>query len=260
MMIHRAIGAVVTVLAAGGAVAASIPGPDGIIHGCYNSSSGNLRVIEGTESCRSSELALNWSQNGRPGPQGPQGIQGPAGPAGPAGAPGPNGADGAPGLSGPAGADGADGQPGPAGPAGPPGPATPSQGIIAMSSTLVDMTANLTPYTIVTIGLPQGRWALFANTSLRMSSVIVDGQHTGGNVFCILSGVASRAGQVVLGGVQASGGFVAPVNTVHPLAVNGIATIVAPEGANVSLQCFNSAAPGAAAAIGGQIMAVQLAP
>lgn len=81
-------GAVVAVGLAGTAYA-TVPGGDGVIHGCYAKSGGTLRVIDASvTSCKSGETALNWDQHGQPGPQGPQGEPGPAGPQGEPGAPG----------------------------------------------------------------------------------------------------------------------------------------------------------------------------
>jgi hypothetical protein len=51
-----------------------IPGPDGVIHGCYRHD-GNLRVITADQTCDRNETALPWNQ------QGPKGDPGPAGPA-----------------------------------------------------------------------------------------------------------------------------------------------------------------------------------
>lgn len=72
--------AVALLLMAVGAVAyASIPGPDGVIHGCYKTSNpaqGALIAIDSAASCPSGYAALNWNQTG---PQGPEGPQGPAG-------------------------------------------------------------------------------------------------------------------------------------------------------------------------------------
>jgi hypothetical protein len=70
------VGAVATV------VQASIPGPGGVINGCYKNSGGDLRVIDSSGTCKNNETALNWHQTGPKGPQGPQGSPGPAGPAG----------------------------------------------------------------------------------------------------------------------------------------------------------------------------------
>lgn len=85
-----------------GVAAASIPGGDGTITGCYMKSTGGLRVIDLAkgQKCTTSEVTLPWNQTG---PRGLQGLQGPQGPVGPAGPPGPTGA---------AGKDGKDGLPG----------------------------------------------------------------------------------------------------------------------------------------------------
>jgi hypothetical protein len=69
-----------------GTAYATIPGGDGVIHGCYAKSGGTLRVIDASvTNCKSGETALNWSQQGQPGPQG---EPGPPGPQGEPGAPG----------------------------------------------------------------------------------------------------------------------------------------------------------------------------
>jgi hypothetical protein len=84
----------------GGAVAvglagtayATIPGGDAVIHACYAKSGGTLRVIDASvTNCKSGETALNWSQQGQPGPKGDPGEPGPAGPPGEQGEPGPAG-------------------------------------------------------------------------------------------------------------------------------------------------------------------------
>lgn len=104
-------------LAGTGIASATFGGTDsaGQIHGCFNLSTGALRVIDpSTSSCTNKEQALVWNQKGpqgptgATGPTGPAGMQGPTGPVGaagaqgPAGAPGPAGATGAAGASGPA--------------------------------------------------------------------------------------------------------------------------------------------------------------
>lgn len=74
--------AVVTAVSAGAAYA-TIPGGDGVIHGCYAKSGGTLRIIDASVTkCKDGETALNWNQQGTPGPQGPQGQPGPQGPQG----------------------------------------------------------------------------------------------------------------------------------------------------------------------------------
>ena len=79
--------AVLSLMVALGAVAhAAIPDPGGVIHGCFNPSTGALRVADPAggppRPCATSETALDWSQRG---PQGAAGTQGPAGPPGPSG-------------------------------------------------------------------------------------------------------------------------------------------------------------------------------
>jgi Collagen triple helix repeat (20 copies) len=97
----------------------AIPDSGGVIHGCYKRTEGQLRVIDPGQggSCRRSETALTWSQ------QGPQGVPGPQGAAGPQGPTGDTGPQGPVGLTGPAGAVGPAGPAGPAGAQGPPGTA-----------------------------------------------------------------------------------------------------------------------------------------
>lgn len=110
-----------------GSAAAGIPGPDGVITGCYDQASGQLRVIDVTAQaqCLATEQQLTWQQTGPVGPAGAQGEQGATGPTGPAGATGPQGEKGepgAPGAPGPVGTPGAPGPIGPQGEQGPPGP------------------------------------------------------------------------------------------------------------------------------------------
>jgi hypothetical protein len=156
-----------TIVAAGAIVAgsayASIPDSSGVIHGCYNMSTGATRIIDtAVTSCTNKEKAISWEQKGPQGPAGPagqsvvgasvapgdpncpeggaklsigssvmyvcNGAPGATGPMGPMGAAGPQGipgAQGAPGPSGPQGAQGSSGAPGPAGPQGLAGPAGP---------------------------------------------------------------------------------------------------------------------------------------
>lgn len=79
--------------AAVGVAWASIPASDGVIHGCYASGGGSVKVIDTstTKTCPSGYKSLNWNQTGPAGPTGATGWQGPAGPTGPAGATGPQG-------------------------------------------------------------------------------------------------------------------------------------------------------------------------
>ena len=85
---------------AGGIAYATIPGDDGVIHGCYLTRTGLLRVIDPTtSSCTSFETPIDWNQTGPEGPSGPQGPQGEPGPPGPQGPEGPQGAPGPSGVS-----------------------------------------------------------------------------------------------------------------------------------------------------------------
>jgi hypothetical protein len=76
-------------LAIAGSVAyASIPGPDNVIHGCRDTKSGALSVIDSSASCPRGTTALSWNQTGpqgQPGQPGVTGAKGDAGPPGPAG-------------------------------------------------------------------------------------------------------------------------------------------------------------------------------
>jgi hypothetical protein len=70
------ISAAVLLLLVGGIAYASIPAPDGVIHGCYKTSTpaqGALIAIDSAASCPSGYTALNWNQTG---PQGPAGVNG----------------------------------------------------------------------------------------------------------------------------------------------------------------------------------------
>lgn len=84
----------------------SIVGADGVIHGCFKSQNGQLRVVAEGEACGPSEQALAWNQTGPQGAQGPQGPEGDEGdkgdlgPQGPQGERGPQGEQGAQGLPG----------------------------------------------------------------------------------------------------------------------------------------------------------------
>jgi hypothetical protein len=97
-----------------------------VIQACYNTTTGDVRIVKSASECTSAEQAISWNAAGPPGPKGATGATGPAGPAGPTGATGaagPAGATGATGPAGPAGAKGATGAAGPAGHAGATGPA-----------------------------------------------------------------------------------------------------------------------------------------
>jgi len=91
-----------------GAAWAAIPDSSGQFHGCVNSRTGVLRIIDPAKTgfagqCitqEHAETAITWNQTG---PQGPAGLQGPKGDTG---APGPQGPKGDTGSQGPQGAQG----------------------------------------------------------------------------------------------------------------------------------------------------------
>lgn len=70
-------GGVVIAVAAGG-----IPGPNGVIQGCYKTATGDLRVVIDPTQCKSIETPLSWSETGPTGPSGPIGPTGATGPRG----------------------------------------------------------------------------------------------------------------------------------------------------------------------------------
>jgi hypothetical protein len=88
---HAVVAIAVLIAFAGAAYAASggIPGPGGVITGCYNKSTGQLRIINSSKRCnRGLERRLTWNQRGLRGPtgaKGAQGVQGVAGTIGPQG-------------------------------------------------------------------------------------------------------------------------------------------------------------------------------
>jgi hypothetical protein len=74
-------GAVTLVLAGGGvALAVGATGSGTTINGCYDSSTGALRVLTAShDTCGKGEVKISWNE------QGPQGLAGKQGPAGPSG-------------------------------------------------------------------------------------------------------------------------------------------------------------------------------
>ena len=81
---------VASLVLGGGAVYAAhaIISPDPathLIHACYNSSSGTIKLVNTGQQCHQNETAIQWNQSGVQGIQGPVGPAGPAGPAGPSG-------------------------------------------------------------------------------------------------------------------------------------------------------------------------------
>jgi hypothetical protein len=90
------------------AAISGIPDSGGAFHGCVDTRTGTLRVVQRTGLCRAQrtvkrggkrvrvpgEFAVSWNQRGQSGPAGAQGLTGQVGPAGQAGPPGQTGAPG----------------------------------------------------------------------------------------------------------------------------------------------------------------------
>jgi len=124
---------------------ASIPDAQ-VIHGCYKSIDGKLRVIDpGTgDSCSSSETALDWNQQG---PQGPTGAQGATGPQGPQGV------------------QGVQGVQGPTGATGPQGPAGTSHAYAASAASVTISGGNGGfPSNVLALNVPTGSYAVWVNS------------------------------------------------------------------------------------------------
>jgi hypothetical protein len=84
------------VVALGGVAGATIPDSAGVIHGCYVTSTGQLRVIDSVTAttCNSDESSLEWSQAGPTGATGATRAKGAVGATGGTGAKGVSGAKG----------------------------------------------------------------------------------------------------------------------------------------------------------------------
>jgi len=113
---------IITVLGLVVVTAMSTQAEDNVIFACYHKNNGKIRIVEGPNDCRSSEMFISWNLVGRAGPPGPEGPPGPPGPPGPKGDTGEQGIAGPPGPTGPQGPPGEKGEPGEVGPQGPVGP------------------------------------------------------------------------------------------------------------------------------------------
>lgn len=138
----------------------AIPGNDGLIHACVNYydtvavppkipsrqvGDGDVRIVPEGTTCSSTEMAVEWNQEG---PQGPIGPVGPAGPTGPTGA---------------TGATGATGSQGPAGPAGPQGPAGGGEAWFTGENAQMTVPSDLSRTVVRTLTLPAGSYVLEAH-------------------------------------------------------------------------------------------------
>ncbi len=162
---------VVLVLGGGGVAAwassaGTIPGPDGVIHGCYLSGKSQLKplsLVESSTPCPKGFTAIDFNQTGPTGPTGATGATGLTGATGPTGATGqtgPQGPQGQPGPQGPQGEAGPQGQTGPQGQQGPAG--GPSTVYLLTGGESVDIHGE----TIATQIVPAGTYSVSADTRL----------------------------------------------------------------------------------------------
>ena len=153
-IVAAAAGAVVATVLAGGVAWAAIPGPGGVIQGCYDAG-GNVKVVE-TLPCPRGYTSLPWSQQGPQGIQGPKGDKGDKGDRGEQGPQGPQGLQGLQGPPGKNGTDGQDGAPGQPGATGPPG----ASGISGYEIVSVDSPVGGFGSTGAEAGCPAGKKVL----------------------------------------------------------------------------------------------------
>jgi hypothetical protein len=69
-------------------VAAFAVAPLGTIYACMNNSSGTVKIVTQSTTCKNNETKLEWNTRGPAGPQGETGATGPMGPQGPVATPG----------------------------------------------------------------------------------------------------------------------------------------------------------------------------
>lgn len=153
--------ALVLVLALAGAAWAAIPGPEGIIHGCYSRSTGSLRVINTSvhAKCTRKEHELNWAEQGPAGPRGGGGAKGATGPRGSTGA---------------------------AGASGPPGPSNAFAGTQTGELELSPARQVLT-----SIALAPGKYMFEASATIAEAR----GSHEAAEASCVLAGTPTPAGE-----------------------------------------------------------------
>jgi len=158
---------------AGGVAYSAIPGGQGTIQGCY-AAGGALRVIdaEAGDTCRPSETALAWSQQG---------------PAGPAGAPGPAG------------------HPGPSGPAGSQGPAGVATTYAKAAGGPISL-AGEKPKLVASIAVPPGTYAIFAKAVGELTVPSYTCPSGSDIYYCTLAHNERRLAATVVGCTVAAGG------------------------------------------------------
>ena len=192
--------ATMAVLLTGIIAFASIPGPNGVINGCYARSGGALRVIDGSVTQRKAgETSLNFNQTGPQGPAGPVGPQGPQGPQG---------------LQGPQGTTGATGATGDTGATGPAGANGTSDAYIARSNgdDIMHLGAD-----VVSVSVPAGTYVINAKTSLAND----DGDNQ--TAICTLS--TGDRSDVRINGMDAGGSASTTIALQDSATFNAAATI-----------------------------------
>jgi hypothetical protein len=216
-------------VAGGGIASAAVPDADGVIHACFDATSGQARIVDpktgSPKGCGKNEIALDWN---RQGPKGDQGEVGPQGPVGPAGSTGP---------AGPIGPSG------PAGPTGPAGPAGTSAAKVVSASAVGLGASGFTQ--VVAMSLPAGSWVIQATAQISYPVFFDDdGNHS---ARCQL-----RHGTGVIGGAEDNRAQLEDRQVRAAIPLNGGAVVATGTG-EVSLWCDS---PGALA--GAQIVAVQV--
>jgi hypothetical protein len=225
--------------AAGIAVSAyaAVPDSGGVIHACYDTTNGNLRLVNGPADCRKGESPITWNQTGlqglqgaagtqgQAGTQGATGTQGPQGPVGPQGPQGPVGPQGATGDQGPMGPEGATGGQGPQGPAGATGATGPAGATHAFSTsagaTSVPAGWVATPVVVESVTVPAGNYVVWATGQVDQ----VFGSDNVAN--CTLTGNVDFASQMIKAG-----------NVAASYSLTG--TVSLPSGGTISLRCAGS--------------------
>jgi hypothetical protein len=197
--------------AAGGIAAASVPDEGGVIHACYDASSGQVRIVDpvsgGPKGCGKNEIAVDWNQQGRQGDAGPQGPAGPPGPVGPTGPGGPAG---------------------PTGPAGPAGPAGTVQSYSAVQANFFEgagIPDDTAQHAFASVTVPAGTYAVFAKGIIG-STLNVDAFSS---TICLI-----RQGSVELDSIQLGSQVTNEVTQV-PFSLQGIASSGA---GSLSLACI----------------------
>jgi len=167
------------------AAAANVPAAT-IYYGCVTNSTGAIRIVTASTTCKSTEHKIQWDQTG---PQGPAGPQGPTGPQGPKGA------------------TGAQGPAGPAGPTGPTGPQGPAGISVGYSARAADVSLVSYPGALVveTAPVQAGTYYVSASSLFFLAS--------GDDGFCYITTVNSGGTTNNYGGTGTGGTYAQASNT-----------------------------------------------